>query len=110
MNKGELMANIISILRGKSKAYRKDQIEQSVKAGFDKKEFDSAFHTLVKEQILTEKLEIFSEEEAQFFYALPFYYRIRLKDAPQTESIKECYSILFPNEEKELVQAELFKN
>jgi len=109
MNNGELMANIISILRGKSKAYRKDQIEQSVKGEFGKKEFDSVFYTLVNEGVLTEKLEIFSEEEAQFFYTLPFYYRIRLKSAPQTEAVKECYQILFPEGDKEAIQGDLFK-
>ena len=103
MTKGERLAKIIQKLRGKQNAYRIDQIAEAAKTGLDE------IYFLHEAKILEQKTVIDEDFGMQFYYALSPFYRQYLKGAPQTEAAKECYQILFPNEEKELVQGDLFK-
>lgn len=104
MTKGEQLASIIQKLRGKQNAYRIDQIAEAAKTGLNE------IYFLHEAKVLEQKTVIDEDFGMQFYYALSPFYRQYLKDAPQTAAIVECYSILFPNEEKELVQGDLFTN
>lgn len=102
MTKGEQLASIIQKLRGKQNAYRIDQIAEAAKTGLDE------IYFLHEAKVLIQKTVIDEDFGMQFYYALSPFYRQYLKDAPQTEAVKECYQILFPEGDKEAVQTELF--
>lgn len=110
MTKGQLMASIITKLRGKQNAYTIDAIIESMQNDsrvkdiiFDLKDLGVLVQT---EDVTREMGDIVG---IQFYYALSPFYRQYLKNAPQTEAVKECYEILFPEGNKEVIQGDLFK-
>lgn len=114
MKKAEIMALIITKLRGKQNAYTVFQISQSIANLSDDTDLIAeTFHFLTKEKIILsvvkiKEVESVNEIEGTFYYLSEFY-RQALKESPQTESIIECRKILFPEGEKEIIQTELFK-
>ena len=117
MTKGEQLASIIQKLRGKQNAYTFEAIAESVLTAptmLDITSLANAVFQLIDIKVLN-RTELTNKNpdgslSVQSFYSLSPFYRQYLKDAPQTAAIVECYSILFPNEEKELVQGDLFTN
>lgn len=113
MTKGQLMACIITKLRGKQHKYTIEQIINSLtnehSTNSDREKVKNALFSLKEKQILKESTDGGIDEDAVFYYALSPFYRQYLVKAHQTDSVKECYQILFPEGDKELVQGDLFK-
>ena len=104
MTKGQLYASIIQKLRGKINAYTVHQISEAAKLP----NTDTVFE-LEKMGVLTETT-IFDEDFGiQYYYSISPFYVQYLQAQPQTESIRQCLEILFPNGIQKIEQIEFFK-
>jgi len=102
MNKGKTMASIIQSLRGKNQAYAKHAIIKQIG------DCEDTLFELLSIGVVVQTIKVFDDNITLPLYSIDPFYRHRLKVAHQTESIVECQKILFPEGEKEMVQAELF--